>query len=126
MAKRALKAEDVQPSYEGWSEVELWLRISIIRERGSKRDQRDIPMIEDAIAKLVAGRSKKNRVAEVNKELRKRGENSQLRRGAGYYYFDGDATSWYSSSVYVSHSDAFTVAEWMTEFEQLKNSPFNR
>jgi hypothetical protein len=40
--------------------------------------------------------------ADVNKVLKQRGHNERLVRGRGYYYFvDGDAFSWFSSSVEV-------------------------
>jgi hypothetical protein len=57
-----------------------------------------------------------NPVATVNANLKALGKNSRLRRGRGYYYFDGDALAWPSSSVYVYRSDALSVAEWMDQF----------
>ena len=61
-----------------------------------------------------------NTVAAVNRELKALGEAPRLRRGAGYYYFDGDACSWPSSSVYVYRADELSVAEWLAEYRSLK------
>lgn len=61
-----------------------------------------------------------NRVAEVNRVLKARGEPSRLRKGAGYYYFDGWALQFASSSVYVQRSDALSVAEWVAEYDAMK------
>lgn len=58
-----------------------------------------------------------NRVVEVNRALRARGIEEKLTRGNGYYYFrDGDAPTWRATSVYVFHSDAFTVEQWLGEW----------
>jgi hypothetical protein len=63
-----------------------------------------------------------NRVAQVNAALKAKGIAERLRRGRGYYYFtEGDAMSWYSSSVPVCHADSLTVARWLEELEALRN-----
>jgi hypothetical protein len=67
-----------------------------------------------------------SRVAEVNRELKRRGRKERLVRGRGYYYFvDGEASRWYSSSVYIYRADDLSLRRWMKEFEQLSGSPFN-
>jgi hypothetical protein len=63
-----------------------------------------------------------NRVYAVNRELKSLGETPRLRAGRGYYYFDGDAIAWPSSSVYVCYSDQLTVAEWLAEYRLLKTT----
>lgn len=60
-------------------------------------------------------------VASVNTALRARGVKERLVRGRGYYYFmDGDASSWPSSSVYMNDVGAWTVEQWLREYEHLK------
>jgi hypothetical protein len=62
-----------------------------------------------------------NRVAEVNRALKKMGRPERLRRGAGYYYFsEGNAMAWPSSSVYVYRATQFTLERWLEEFEELR------
>jgi hypothetical protein len=52
----------------------------------------------------------------VNRALRAAGRDERLVKGRGYYYFwGGDAASWPSSSVYVSHADVLSVEEWLAE-----------
>ena len=63
-----------------------------------------------------------NRVAEVNRELKKSGSADKLVRGRGYYYFVGpSADTWHSSSVGVYRASDLTVERWMAEYESLKN-----
>lgn len=58
-------------------------------------------------------------VAKVNRALAKVGK-ERLRRGKGYYYFyDGDAAAWYTSSVYVNRVDVMTVKQWVNERARL-------
>ena len=61
-----------------------------------------------------------NRVAEVNKALKAQGATIKLRAGRDYYYFDGDASGWPSSSVYVYRASVLSVAEWLRTFSELK------
>lgn len=62
-------------------------------------------------------------VAAVNRALKAAGHPERLRRGKGYYYFyGGNAAAWYSSGVYVSRVDAFTVEGWLAERRRLENS----
>lgn len=62
-----------------------------------------------------------NRVAEVNRELKKRGVEERLRRGDGYYYFaGGDASAWETSSVYTNRADLTSVDGWLREYDRLK------
>ena len=61
-----------------------------------------------------------NRVAEVNKALREMGKAEKLTRGRGYYYFrDGDAFAWPTSSVFVYRADQLTIKEWLAEYARL-------
>lgn len=58
-----------------------------------------------------------NRVAEVNKAVRALGREEKLTRGAGYYYFrDGTAAGWYSSSEYVYRASDLSVERWVELF----------
>lgn len=61
-----------------------------------------------------------NRVAEVNRALKVRGELPRLRAGRGYYYFDGPALAWPSSSVYVYRAIDLSVDRWLEEYDLLK------
>jgi hypothetical protein len=63
----------------------------------------------------------KGTVARVNEALRKAGKAERLARGKGcYFYFrDGDAMSWTSSSVYTNDPDALTVEQWLAEYDRL-------
>ncbi len=65
-------------------------------------------------------RALKNRVAEVNAALKQMGVAERLRAGRGYYYFDGPASAWYSSSVYVYRASELSVARWLEEHAELK------
>jgi hypothetical protein len=61
-----------------------------------------------------------NRVAEVNRELRRRGIEEKLTRGQGYYYFrNGGASNWKSSSVCVFRADDLSVDGWLQEWSSL-------
>lgn len=61
-----------------------------------------------------------NRVAEVNRELKRLGHAEKLTRGRGYYYFrDGDAPTWRGTMVCVCYSDDLTVKQWVAERNQL-------
>lgn len=63
-----------------------------------------------------------NRVAEVNRALKARGVPERLQRGAGYYYFrEGNALGWYSSSVYVYRASDLSVERWLEEYDLLAN-----
>ena len=60
-------------------------------------------------------------VAAVNAAIKAAGGAEKLTRGGGYYYFrDGDAAAWARASVYVSHVDALSIAEWLTEWRECK------
>jgi hypothetical protein len=63
---------------------------------------------------------KPNRVAEVNRELRSRGVSEKLVRGNGYYYFvDGNAADWYTSSVSVYRASDLPLDQWLREWSFL-------
>jgi hypothetical protein len=69
----------------------------------------------------------KTTIAAVNKELKARGIAERLRRGKGYYYFaEGDAHKWYSSSAYTNSVTGFTVEGWIKELEFLRSDWRNR
>lgn len=62
-----------------------------------------------------------NRVAEVNRELKRLGHAERLCAGRGYYYFiEGDAHTWPASSVNVFRSADLSVAQWIEEYNNLK------
>jgi hypothetical protein len=62
-------------------------------------------------------------IAAVNKALKAAGHPEELVRGNGYFYFaEGDAMSWYTSSVYVYRLDSYTVAEWVEQRNHLANA----
>ena len=65
----------------------------------------------------------RNRVAAVNRALKLAGRSEKLVRGNGYYYFvDGEAFNWYSSSVSTCYADSLSLERWLDEFDVLKNS----
>lgn len=56
----------------------------------------------------------------INDALRELGLKEQLVRGRGYFYFiEGDAAGWYSSSVYTYHLNDYTLDEWIAERNRL-------
>ena len=60
-------------------------------------------------------------VRQVNAALKARGETVRFTRGRGYYYFTGDeAAGWFSSSIYVSSLDGFTVDGILAEMAYLR------
>lgn len=62
-----------------------------------------------------------NRVAEVNRELRRLGRAERLVRGRGYYYFTGGtAELWPRSSVMVYRASDLSLESWMADFNELK------
>lgn len=64
-----------------------------------------------------------NRVAEVNRALKAAGAAEKLTRGRDYYYFrDGQASAWPSTSVYVSRADDLTIDQWLNEHSELKKA----
>jgi hypothetical protein len=70
---------------------------------------------------MTRRRTTKNRVAEVNAALKARGETAKLRRGHGYYYFDGaDTAGWYTSSVAVYRASDASVEFWLAQFDYLR------
>lgn len=62
-------------------------------------------------------------LAQVNALLKARGAEERLTRGRGYCYFRGGAAmSWYTSSVYVPHPDAYSVTEWIELHAELSGA----
>ena len=63
-----------------------------------------------------------NRVAEVNRELKRRGIPEKLRKGKGYYYFTGpNADYWFDRSVGTFRADGLSVERWLKEYDNLNN-----
>lgn len=61
-------------------------------------------------------------VARVNRVLRQLGVEERIVQGRGYVYFaEGDAYSWYSSSVPINHISQMTVRQLIEEYVRLKN-----
>jgi len=57
----------------------------------------------------------------VNAELAKRGHNSRLEHGDGYFYFSGgEAAAWLHRTVVVPNVNSLTLDQWIGEFERLK------
>lgn len=57
---------------------------------------------------------------KINAALEKRGFPERLVRGVGYFYFvEGNAAAWPTSSVCVSHLEAYTLEEWLAERDEL-------
>jgi len=60
-------------------------------------------------------------IRDVNKVLKEMGVEERLAHGKGYYYFyDGDAMSWPSSSVYIYRIDELSTQDWIATYKQLK------
>ena len=62
-----------------------------------------------------------NRVAEVNREIRKLyGSEMRLRRGQRYYYITGGpADAAFRQGIYVYRASDLTVEQWLDEVAQL-------
>jgi hypothetical protein len=66
-----------------------------------------------------------NRVAEVNRELKRQGYAAKLVAGRGYYYFVDSSTEalhhvmghW---SIYVYRANEQTVSMWLADYEMLR------
>jgi hypothetical protein len=59
----------------------------------------------------------------INAELKRRGHAERLVRGRGYFYFvDGQALDWFSSSVFVNHLHQLTLAEWIAARQHLSTA----
>jgi hypothetical protein len=60
-------------------------------------------------------------LATVNNELARRGSQTLLTKGPGYYYFrTGEADDWLDRTVPVTRLSALTLEQWIGEFERLK------
>lgn len=60
-------------------------------------------------------------IRAVNAAIAAKGGKEKLTRGTSYYYFyDGDAASWPSSSVCVYRLNHMTLTEWVEAWEQLR------
>jgi len=59
-------------------------------------------------------------IKAINKELKKRGYEEKIARGYGYFYFyDGNAASWYQSGTYISRLNDLTLEGWINERQNL-------
>jgi hypothetical protein len=57
----------------------------------------------------------------VNEELARRGIQTVLAKGSGYFYFrTGEAADWLEKTVRVPTINALTLEQWMDEFKRLK------
>jgi hypothetical protein len=57
----------------------------------------------------------------INDALAGLGENTQLVKGEGYFYFDrGEAANWLDKTVSTPTLSSRTVEEWIEEFQRLK------
>lgn len=82
--------------------------------------QKKIPTIRKIFGRK-RGRNPKTTVASVNKELKKRGYKERLTRGNGYYYFyNGEAEGFYSSSVPVYSISDMSVDDVIWFLEKMK------
>jgi len=60
---------------------------------------------------------------QINHALAARGVAERLVRGKGYFYFwEGDAPRWRNSCVMVFRLNAFTLDQWLAEYDQLKSA----
>jgi hypothetical protein len=58
---------------------------------------------------------------EINSELAKRGHNTLLQKGSGYFYFrGGEAGGWLDKTVRVPKVSSLTLEQWLGEFERLR------
>jgi hypothetical protein len=68
-------------------------------------------------------KTKRITARDVNKVLKEKGIAERLVQGRGYCYFvEGDAQSWFSSSVPVCYVNDFTVEQWLVEREELRKA----
>lgn len=59
-------------------------------------------------------------VATINKYLKAAGHAERLARGKDYFYFHGgEAHTWPATSVYVAHVNQLSVADWVSERNEL-------
>jgi len=57
----------------------------------------------------------------INAEFARRGIQTLLARGDGYFYFwSGDAVDWLERTVRVPSLHAFTIEQWVEQFRILK------
>ncbi len=58
---------------------------------------------------------------KINAELAKRGHNTLLQKGTGYFYFrGGEAANWLDKTVPVPNVSSLTLAQWLAEFDRLQ------
>lgn len=68
----------------------------------------------------IDGQWRPEGIREINQYLRRFGIEERLVRGSGYYYFiDGDAHNWRSSSVCCMWYDNLTFDGWLREWVSL-------
>jgi len=63
------------------------------------------------------------KIQTVTKKLKELGFTDELFKGKDYFYFWGDdASTWYSSSVYVTRLNELTLDQWIEEYNTLRKS----
>lgn len=56
----------------------------------------------------------------INKALKAAGAQEALRRGRGYFYFEGgDSAHWPETGVYACSLQALSVEQWLAERDRL-------
>lgn len=64
--------------------------------------------------------------ARINAEIAKLGGQEVIWRGEGYYYFtEGHAHEWFSSSVYVCYLHQMSLERWIEAYKNLRDDPKN-
>jgi hypothetical protein len=57
---------------------------------------------------------------EINSELAKRGHNTLLQKGSGYFYFRGG--DWLDRTVRVRKVSSLTLEQWIGKFERFNGA----
>lgn len=66
--------------------------------------------------------SKRLTIASINAAIKAKGGNEILYKGNGYFYFwEGDAPDWHSSSVMVYRLNDLTLEQWVNEWERMRD-----
>lgn len=69
--------------------------------------------------------TKRVTITAVNKALEAADYPERICKGNGYWYFiEGQAHTWRSSSVMTCHLSDFTVEQWVAERNELANRSF--
>ena len=66
-------------------------------------------------------------IAAINRAIADKGGKEILIKGNGYFYFwEGDAPDWRSSSVYVYRLNDLTLEQWIADWEAKRNEHAKR